>query len=89
MGYGYKPDTQDLNEVDEPEVQIGRQITDPIPHDSLRPDYTGKYSSVMITGLSKEAEEKDVYDILLEAGLPDTYNISDIKKHDKNGQLLI
>ena len=86
---GYKPDTVELNEVDELEIQIGRKDPEPAPSDSLRPDHTAKYTSVMINGFSKTAEEQDIYDILLEGGLPTDYAIENIKKNDKNGQLVI
>ena len=86
---GYKPDTDDLNEVDELDIQVGMKDPQPEPAESLRPDHTDKYSSVLIHGFSKTAEEKDIYDILLEGGLPSDYQIGDIKKNDKNGQLLI
>ena len=52
-------------------------------------DHTAKYTSVIINGFSKLAEEKDVYDILLEGGLPKEYEIGDIKRNEKNGQLVI
>ena len=89
MKVGYKPDTKDLNEVDELNIQIGRKEPEPASQDSLRPDHTEKYSSVIINGFSKTAEEKDIYDILLEGGLPTDYKIENIKKNDKNGQLVI
>ena len=86
---GYKPDTIELNEVDELDIQIGRKAPEPAPSDSLRPDHTAKYTSVKINGFSKTAEEQDIYNILLEGGLPSTYNIENIKKNDKTGQLII
>ena len=86
----YRPDSLELNEVDEVDVQIGRNEPDPAPPaDSLRPDHKAKYTSVMINGFSKTAEEQDIYDILLEGGLPADYAIENIKKNDKNGQLVI
>ena len=75
MIVGYKPYTQSLNEFDEIEVQIGRKEPETAPPDSLRPDHSGKYTSVLINGFSKTAEEKDVYNILLEGGLPADYKI--------------
>ena len=36
---------------------------------------------VIVIGFLKDTEEKDVYDVLLKAGLPDNYKISDIKKN--------
>ena len=86
---GYRPDTIELNEVDVLDVQIGRKEAEPAPSDSLRPDHTAKYSSVKINGFSKTAEEQEIYNILLEGGLPSTYKIEDIKKNEKTGQLLI
>ena len=88
---GYKPDasTSDLSEADELDVQVGRKDPEPAPPDSLRPDYTSRYSSVLINGFSKSASEKEVYDILLEGGLPASYHIQNIQKSDKNGQLRI
>ena len=85
----YRPDTQSLNEVDEIDVQIGRKEPEAVPTDSLRPDYSEKYTSVLINGFPKTAEEKDVYDILLEGGLPSDYEIGLIRKIEKNGQLVI
>ena len=85
----YKPDTIDLNEVDELDIQIGRIEPEPTPADSLRPNHKDRYSSVLINGFSKTAEEQDIYDILIEGGLPAEYNIENIKKNDKNGQLTI
>ena len=85
---GYKPDTEDLNEVDDLDIQVGMKAPEPAPA-SLRPDHSEKYSSVLINGFSKTAEEKDIYDILIEGGLPDDYTIENIKKNDKNGQLII
>ena len=83
---GYRPDTQSLNEVDDLDVQIGRKEPEPAPPDSLRPDHSEKYTSVLINGFPKTAEEKDIYDILLEGGLPAEYVIETVKKNDKNGQ---
>ena len=83
---GYKPDSSELHEVDELNIQIGRKDPEPAPPDLLRPDYTEKYSSVLINGFPKTSEEKDVYDILLEGGLPADYDIENIQK---NGQLVI
>ena len=80
---GYKPDTVELNEVDELEIQVGRNDPEPVPSDSLRPDHTDKYNSVIIKGFSKTAEEQDIYDILLEGGLPAEYKIENIKKNYK------
>ena len=57
---GYKPDTQDLNDVDILEVQIGRKQPEIPVEDSLRPDHTSKYTSVLISGFSKTAEESDM-----------------------------
>ena len=34
---GYKPDTDDLNEVDELDIQVGMKDPQPEPADSLRP----------------------------------------------------
>ena len=86
---GYRPDTIELNEVDELDIQIGRKDPEPAPEDSLRPDHTAKYTSVMISGFSKTADEQDIYNILLEGGLPEDYKIENIKKNDKNGKLII
>ena len=86
---GYKPDTVELNEVDNLDIQIGNVEPECAPVDSLRPDHSSKYNSVIIKGFSKEVEEKEVYNILLEGGLPTEYKIEDIKKDDKNGHLLI
>ena len=86
---GYRPDTIELNEVDELDIQIGRKDPEPAPSDTLRPDHTDKYSSVIISGFSKTAEEQDIYDILVEGGLPTDYKIENLKKNDKNGQLVI
>ena len=85
----YRPDTKDLNEVDDLDVQIGRKEPEPTPADSLRPDHTAKYTSVVINGFSKTAEEKDIYNILLEGGLPAEYDISNVWRNDKNGQLVL
>jgi hypothetical protein len=70
-------------------IQIGRKEPETAPVDSLRPDHTAKYTSVMINGFSKTVDEQDIYNILLEGGLPSDYNIENIKKNDKNGQLII
>ena len=43
---GYSPDTSDLNEVDELDIQIGKKVPEPPPADLLRPDHTSKYSSL-------------------------------------------
>ena len=86
---GYRPDTKDMGEVDEVDVQVGRGNPEPAPTDLLRPDYSKRYSSVLINGFPKTAEEQDVYEILLEGGLPSDYKIENIKKNDKNGQLAI
>ena len=86
---GCRPDTIELNEVDELDIQIGRKDPEPAPEDSLRPDHTAKYTSVMISGFSKTADEQDIYNILLEGGLPEDYKIENIKKNDKNGKLII
>ena len=61
---GYLPDTHDLNEVDELDVQIGRKEVEPPPTDLLRPDHSHKYNSVVITGFPKTAEEQDIFNIL-------------------------
>ena len=86
---GYKPDRMELNEVDDIDIQIGRKEPEPTPVDSLRPDHSGKYTSVLINGFSKIAEEKDIHDILLEGGLPAEYKIEKIIRNDKKGQLTI
>ena len=86
---GYRPDTTELNEVDVLDIQIGRGNPDPCPPDSLRPDHTAKYTSVLIRGFSRSADEKDIYNILIEGGLPANYKIEDIKKDDKTGKLVI
>ena len=36
---GYKPDTEDLDEVDELDIQVGMKDPQPEPADSLRPDH--------------------------------------------------
>ena len=86
---GYKPDTNNLNEVDELDIQVGMKPPEAAPEDSLRPDHSEKYTSVLINGFPKTAEEKDIIDILLEGGLPTDYKIENFKKNDKNGQLII
>ena len=86
---GYRPDTIEQNEVDELDIQIGRKDPELPPADSLRPDHTAKYTSVMINGFSKTADEQDIYNILLEGGLPEDYKIENIKKNDRNGKLII
>ena len=87
---GYRPDNVDLNDVDDLDIQIGRQDPEPAaPAESLRPDHSSKYKSVIIKGFSKSEQEQDVYNILLEGGLPTEYKIENIKKNDKNGHLLI
>ena len=78
-----------MNEVDELDVQVGRKEPEPAPPDSLRPDHTEKYTSVLINGFPKTGEEKDIYDILIEGGLPADYEIENITKNNKNGQLII
>ena len=65
------------------------KLPEPTSADSLRPDHSEKYTCVLINGFSKTAEEKDIYDILVEGGLPTDYKIENIKKNDKNGQLMI
>ena len=52
--------------VDVLDIQIGRKEPEPAPEDSLRPDHKDRYTSVLIHGFSKTAEEQDIYDILLE-----------------------
>ena len=84
---GYSPDTSDLNEVDELDIQIGKKVPEPPPADLLRPDHTSKYSSVVINGFSKEADEEEVYDILIQGGLPKSYKKENILKNEKNGQI--
>jgi hypothetical protein len=42
-----------------------------------------------MNGFPKTAEEKDIFDILLEGGLPTDFKIENVKKNDKNGQLII
>ena len=86
---GYEPDNSDMSEVDELDIQIGRKEPELPPPDTLRPDHTEKYTSVLINGFLKTADEKDVYDILVQGGLPSSYPIENIKKNDKNGQLII
>ena len=86
---GYKPDSMELNEVDNLDIQIGNIEPETAPVETLRPDHSSKYDSVIIKGFSKEAEEREVYNILLEGGLPSEYKIEDIKKDEKNGHLLI
>ena len=88
---GYKPDTQDLTEVDELDVQVGREEVGLVPVDSLRPDHRNKYTSVLINGfpVANEKDESEVYQILLEGGLPSEYKIGEIQKNKKNGQLAI
>ena len=85
---GFRPDTQDLNEVDELDFQIGSKEPEPAPVDSLRPDHSEKYTSVIINGFSKTAEETDIYNILLEGGLPEEHKIESIQRND-NGRLII
>ena len=89
VNVGYKPDTNALNEVDELDVQVGMKEPESTPVQSLRPDHSEKYSSVVISGFSKTAEERDIFDILLEGGLPAEYRIEDVKKNDRNGSLTI
>ena len=86
---GYKPDTQELNDVDDFGVQIGRKEPELPPHDSCRPDYSDKYNSVYINGFPKATEIKDIYDVLKDGGLPEDYGMLQIKKNEKNGQLFI
>ena len=86
---GYKPDTNKLNEVDELDIQDGMKPPEAAPEDSLSSDHSEKYTSVLINGFPKTAEEKDIIDILLEGGLPTDYKIENFKKNDKNGQLII
>ena len=83
---GYRPDTMELNEVDELEIQIGRKEPETAPVDSLRPDHTAKYTSVMINGFSKTAEEQDIYDILLEGGILQQEGICDISSAENTSQ---
>ena len=86
---GYRPDTTDLNEVDEVNIQIGEKDQAPAPADLLRPDYSERYSSVLIKGFPKTTEEQDVYQVLLEGGLPTDYQIEKIRKDDRTGELAI
>ena len=86
---GYRPDTTDLNEVDEVNIQIGEKDPAPAPADLLRPDYSERYSSVLIKGFPKTTEEQDVYQVLLEGGLPTDYQIEKIRKDDRTGELAI
>ena len=40
MKVGYKPDTKELNEVDELDIQIGRKEPESTAADSLRPEHS-------------------------------------------------
>ena len=86
---GYRPDTTDLNGVDEVNIQIGEKDQAPAPADLLRPDYSERYSSVLIKGFLKTTEEQNVYQVLLEGGLPTDYQIEKIRKDDRTGELAI
>ena len=45
---GYRPDSIELNEGDELDIKIGRNEPELAPDDSLRPDHTAKYTSVIL-----------------------------------------
>ena len=87
---GYKPDTDNLNEVDgvqEPEVQVGgkdRKILK-IPESSL----TGKYQAVIMRGFRKDSALDDLLEVLVEHGLPGEYRKEDISRNDKTGTISI
>ena len=66
---GYNPDSVDLNEVDELNVQIWKQDIILPETDSSRPDHSAKYKSVVISGFSKEADEQEIFDLTSISGV--------------------
>ena len=86
---GYKPDTANMNEVDnmELEVQVGgnskNQIT--IPESGL----TSKYTSVIIKGFKPDTPLEGISQVLNQEGFLTDLRTENILRNDKSGNLTI
>ena len=82
----FVPDTEDLNEVDdlaEDNIQVGRTERPP------KPVFQGKSSSIYISGFKQDALDKDIFDKLVEAGLPADHNPEDTNRNRQTGKVYI
>ena len=87
---GYKPESEDLNEVDEEhdlEIQVGKPKQELIVLSEN--NLSTKYRSVILKGFSPEEELAIITGEIFKNGLPTGYNTLDILKNEKTGSLTI
>ena len=87
---GFSPDTRTTNEDDidlDVDVQIGRDNFKDVVKSG--PDLTQRYSAIMISGFRADQELTDIHQLMIEQGLPDSVECTDIAKNEKSGKLTI
>ena len=55
----------------------------------MGPDLSHRYNTLTISGFKAEHDFNEVYEALLEIGLPDTIEATDIKNNSRSGNLSI
>ena len=86
---GYKPDSAELNEVDEVsglDIQVGSDKKKPYVSES---SLTSKYREVILKGFTPDTSLDNIIEELFKHGLPATRNIDDILRNDKTGHLTV
>ena len=88
---GYKPDTDNLNEVDEglePDIQVGRTVYDVAPKQA-ESRLNCKYDSVIIKGFRKNTDLDDVKNVMLQQGLPEEYLLEGLVRNSQSGAITV
>ena len=86
---GYKPDTTELNEVDENielEIQVGSDKKKPFVSDS---NLTNKYKAVIVKGFTPDTSIDNIIEELNKHGLPLNHSVDDIVRNEKTGIMTI
>ena len=89
---GYVPDNSDLGEVEESgeeveEVQLGHL---PRPNFEIpSSQFTERYSEVKIDGFKTSQKINDIYNVLLENGLPETIMCEDLLRNTRKGDIYV
>ena len=88
---GYKPETDDQNEVDgeagELDIQVGGKSKETfvIAESSL----ASKYSSVIVKGFRNDTPLSNIKEVLLENGLSEQYMEEDMTRNEKTGAMTV
>ena len=88
----YVPDNSDLGDIEDTEDDVSGDQVNNRPKanfDIPESQFSDKYNEIKIDGFKKDQKIDQIYQVLLESGLPDTVQVEDLVRDPKRGYIYI